>query len=74
MRSRDGVVIPTEYTLRPLCNPLNRSQPAWRSATLAAEKGPHVRQDGIAHVEYHLKWLESKYSDGETSGKPFGVG
>jgi hypothetical protein len=68
------VVIPAEYALRPLGNTLNRSQPAWRSATLASEKGPHVRQDGIAHVEYHLKWLESKYADGETPGKPFGAG
>ena len=74
MRSRAGVVIPAEYALRPLGNTLNRSQPAWRSATLASEKGPHVRQDGIAHVEYHLKWLESKYADGETPGKPFGAG
>jgi hypothetical protein len=50
----------------------NRSQPAWRSAALAAEKGAHVGQDGAAQVECHLKWLESKYADGETPGKPFG--
>jgi len=74
MRSRAGVVILAEYALRPLGDPRNRAQPAWGSATLASEKGPHVRQDGIAHVEYHLKWLESRYADGETPGKPFGVG
>jgi len=68
------MVIPAEYTLRPLGNPLDRSQPAWRSATFAAEKRSHVGQDGVAHVEYQLKWLESKYADRETPGKPFGVG
>ncbi len=74
MRSRAGVAIPTEYALRPFGNPSNRSQPAGRSATLTAEKGAHVGQDGIAQVEYHLKWPESEYADGETPGKPFGIG
>jgi hypothetical protein len=73
MRSRARVAILAEYALRPLGNPPNRSQPAWRSATLTSEKGAHVGQDGVAHVEDHLKWLESKYADGETPGKPFGV-
>jgi hypothetical protein len=73
MRSRVGVAILAEYALRPLGNPPNRSQPAWHSATLAAEKRAHVGQDGVAHVEYHLKWLESKYSHGETPRKPFSV-
>jgi len=68
------VAFPAEYALHPLGNPPNRSQPAWRSATLTSEKGAHVREDGIAQVGYHLKWLESKYADGETPGKPFGVG
>jgi hypothetical protein len=63
-----------EYALRPLGNPLDRSQPAWRSTALAAEKGAHVGQEGIAHIEHHLKWSESKYAGGETPGKPFGVG
>ena len=74
MRSRAGATILAEYALRPLGNPPNRSQPAWRSTTLTAKKGAHVGQYGIAHVEYHLKWLESEHSDGETPGKPFGVG
>jgi hypothetical protein len=74
MWSRAGVALLAEYTLRPLGDPPNRSQPAWRSTTLTAEKGAHVGQDGVAHVEYHLKWLDSKYSEGETPGKPFGVG
>jgi hypothetical protein len=68
------VVILAEYALHPLGNPSNRSQPAWRSATLTSEKGAYVGQYGVAHVEYDLKWLESKYADGETPGKPFGVG
>jgi hypothetical protein len=63
MRSRAGVALLAEYALRPLGNPLNRSQPAWRSTTLTSEKGAHVGQDGIAQVEHHLKWLESKYAD-----------
>jgi len=74
MRSRAGVAIPAEYALRPFGYPSHRSQPAWRSTTLTSENGAHVGQDGIAQVEYRLKWLESKYSDGETPGKPFGVG
>ena len=74
MRSRAGVAFLAEYALRPLGNPPNRSQPAWRSATLTAEKEAHVGQDGVAHVEHHLKWLESKYAECETPGKPFGVG
>jgi hypothetical protein len=74
MRSRAGVALPAEYALRPFGDPRNRSQPAWRSATFAAEKRAHVSQDGVAHVEHHLKWLESKYADSETPGKPFGVG
>jgi hypothetical protein len=49
MRSRAGVAILAEYALRPLGNPPNRSQPAWRSATLTAEKGARVGEDGIAH-------------------------
>src|SRR5208282_5688554 len=73
MRSRAGLAILAEYALRPLGNPPNRSQPARCSATLAAEKRAHVGQDGVAHVEYHLKWPESKYLDGETPGKPFSV-
>src|ERR1700685_139598 len=73
MRSRAGVALLAKYALRPFSNRSNRSQPAWRSAALAAEKGAHVGQDGIAHVEHHLLWSESKYSDGETPGKPFGV-
>ncbi len=63
-----------EYALHPLGNPLDRSQPAWRSTTLTSEKRAHVGQDGVAQVECHLKWSESKYVDGETPGKPFGVG
>jgi hypothetical protein len=74
MRSRAGVALLAEYALRPFGDPRNRSQPAWRSATFAAEKGAHIGQYGVAQVEYHLKWLESKYADGETPGKPFGVG
>ena len=74
MRSWAGVALLAEYALRPFGDPRNRTQPAWRSATLTAEKWAHVGQDGIAHVEYHLKWLESKYADGETPAKPFGVG
>lgn len=74
MRRRAGVALLAEYALRPLGNPPNRSQPAWRSTTLASEKGTHVGQNGIAAVEYRLKWLESKYADGETPGEPFGVG
>ena len=74
MRSRAGATILAEYALRPLGNPRNRSQPAWRSTTLTSEKGAHVGQNGVAQVEYHLKWLESKYADAETPGKPFGVG
>src|SRR5277367_2640948 len=73
MRSRAGVALPAECALRPLGDPRNRSQPAWRSTTLASEKGAHVGQDGVAQVEYHLKWLESKYADSETPGKPFGA-
>jgi hypothetical protein len=67
------MVIPAEYALRPLGDPRNRSQPAWRSTTLTSEKGAHVGEDGIAHVEHYLKRLESKYGDGETPSKPFGV-
>ena len=74
MRSRAWVVIPGEYAFRPVGNPPNRSQPAWRSTTLTSEKGAHIGQYGVAHVEYHLKWLKSKYADGETPGKPFSVG
>ena len=74
MRSRAGVAILSEHALRPLGNPPNRSQPAWCSATLTSEKGAHVGQNGIAHVEYHLKRLESEYADGKTPGEPFGVG
>jgi hypothetical protein len=74
MRGRAGVALLAENALRPLGNPSNWSQPAWRSTTLTSEKGAHVSQYGVAHVEYHLKWLESKYADGKTPGKPFGVG
>ena len=74
MRSRAAATLLAEYAFRPLGDPPNRSQPAWHSATLASEKRAHVRQDDIAQVEYHLKWLESEYADGETPGKPFGVG
>ena len=74
MRSQAAVVIPAEYALRPLGDPRNRSQPAWRAATLTAEERAHVGQYGVAHVEYHLKWLESKCADAEKPGKPFGVG
>src|ERR1700679_3856979 len=64
-----------EHGFRPFDKRMNRPEPnAWRSTTLAAEKGAHVGQDGIAHVEQYLKWLESKYGEGETPGKPFGVG
>lgn len=74
MRSRAGVAIRAEYALPPLDDPLDRSQPAWRSATFAAENEAHVGEYEVAQVEYHLKWLKSKYADGETPGKPFGVG
>ena len=74
MRSRAGVAPPAEYALHPLGNPLDGSQPAWRSTALTSEKRAHVGQYGVAQVEYHLKWLESKYADGETPGKPFGAG
>ena len=74
MGSRTWVALLAEYALRPLVKPLNRSQPAWRSTTLTSEKGAHVGQDGVAHVEHQLKWLEPKYADGEAPGKPFGVG
>src|ERR1700690_2254476 len=74
MRSRAPVATSAEYALRPFGDPPNRSQPDRRSATLTAEKGAHVCQNGVAHVEYHLKWPESKHADGETPGKPFGIG
>ena len=74
MRTPAVVATLAEYTPRPLGNPPNRSQPAWRSATFTAEKGAHVGQDAITHVEYRLKWVESKYADGEATSKPFSVG
>jgi hypothetical protein len=66
---------PAECGLRPFDHRMNRPEPkAWWAATLTAEKRAHVCQDGIRHVEYRLKWSESKYGDGETPGEPFGVG
>ena len=43
-------------------------------ATLTAEKRSHICEDGVGHVEYHLKWPESEYAGGETPREPFCVG
>jgi hypothetical protein len=75
MRTRARMANPAECGLRPFDHRMNRPEPkAWWAATLTAEKRAHVCQDGIRHVEYRLKWSESKYGDGETPGEPFGVG
>jgi hypothetical protein len=75
MRRRASMATLAEYGFRRLGHPPYRSHPrASRAATFTAEKRTHVRQDGVGNVEYHLKWSESEYADGETPGEPLGVG
>jgi hypothetical protein len=71
-RARLGAV--AEDPLRPFDHPTDRPYPkSWSAATLTPKERAHVCQDGIGKVEYRLEWPETKCSDREGSGKPFGA-
>ena len=60
-----------ECCLSPLYRPPDRLHPrTWGTATLAAEERTDVSQDGVAQVEYRLKWAESQDTEGEGPGEP----
>jgi hypothetical protein len=74
MWARDRVRLRSHQVLRPFGHPLKRSQNSGLTATLTAEKRPHVREDRIGHVERDLKWPESEYPGVKTPGEPFRLG
>jgi len=74
MESRLCLAALGECSLSPLYRPPDRSYPTtWRTAALAAEERTDVSQDGIGQVDYRLKWVESKDTEGEGPGKPLGA-